>query len=332
MNVYCTLFDKNYIDKGIALYESLKLHSAESKLYIFAMDSITADILRKLNFENLIIIEDKDFETEELLSLKIKRSRAEYCWTCTPVVIDHVLKKFGERNCTYLDADIYFFDDPTQLVNEIRANSKSVIVVEHRFSPELAVSGLRKSGKYCVQFNTFTNTVAAREVLESWMTDCIKKCEYSKNGENNGDQKYLESWPMKFDCIHELQNLGGGVAPWNIAQYGINQNSEKLVLNYKGKDFSLVFYHFQNLRYLPFGFVNANIKISRRDVISKIYVPYLTHIEKIRSMLNAEYNLKFSIKRGYYKNPLLRFIQNYIMPFRVKMTDLIHLSRCRSQS
>ena len=32
--IFCTLFDSNYLDKGLALYESMKTNLAEFTLYI----------------------------------------------------------------------------------------------------------------------------------------------------------------------------------------------------------------------------------------------------------------------------------------------------------
>ena len=38
MLYYCTLFDSNYISKGIALYLSLERHTDDFLLYVMAMD------------------------------------------------------------------------------------------------------------------------------------------------------------------------------------------------------------------------------------------------------------------------------------------------------
>ena len=76
-----------------------------------------------------------------------------------------------------------------------------------------------------------------------------------------GLQKYLEKFPEKFKGVHELQHLGGGVAPWNVKQYRVKSNSDTIVLEEikgNGEEISLVFYHFQNLKYLSHNIVNIN--------------------------------------------------------------------------
>lgn len=325
-NIFCTLFDSKYIDKGIALYQSLEKVSNHFKLYVFAFDEIAYRILVDLAYEHMIVISLEEFETEEMLLVKKERSSAEYCWTCTPITIEYVLEKFNEPECTYIDADLYFFKDPQILLSEIYGTDDSVIITEHRFSPEIREKGLYESGKYCVQFNTFLNNENAKKVLSWWKKKCLEWCFYTREGDKKGDQKYLESWMTQFNGIHELQHLGGGVAPWNVSQYELLEN-EEIQFKYIDKNFDLVFYHFQNIRYLPFGFVNIKSGTKEAKVKERIYIPYLNHINQIRAMLYKKYDLTFSIKKSYFKNPILRFIQNYIMPF--KITDLSHIINLR---
>lgn len=60
----------------------------------------------------MVVLRQNVFETDELLALKRERSKAEYCWTCTSVIIEYVLNHFLVQSCTYLDSDLYFYSDP----------------------------------------------------------------------------------------------------------------------------------------------------------------------------------------------------------------------------
>ena len=42
-NVFCTLFNNSYLDKGLVLIDSLEQYAKDYKLYIFAMDQKTFD-------------------------------------------------------------------------------------------------------------------------------------------------------------------------------------------------------------------------------------------------------------------------------------------------
>lgn len=204
---FCTLFDSNYLSRGIAMYDSLKRHCSNFHLYIIAFDDKAYDILTKLALENITVISLKNFETEQLLAVKPTRTRAEYCWTCTPSTIRYIFDTFKVENCTYIDADLYFYNSPKILFDEMA--EKSVLITEHRFTPKYDRSKI--SGKYCVQFMMFKNNQYGLKVLNWWIDACLDWC-YDKYEDGKfGDQKYLDDWITRFKgIVHELQNLGGG--------------------------------------------------------------------------------------------------------------------------
>ena len=331
-NIFCTLFDVNYLDKGIVLYKSLERVCQTFKLYVFCFDDKTYEVLNQLSFKNMILVSKHDFEDEILLNLKKQRSPAEYCWTCTPITIEYVLKKYNEHICTYIDADMLFYDDPSILIDEMLLNNGSILIVEHRFPKRKEKQLNSIHGRYCVEFNTFLNNSQGLECLDWWKASCIKECKYSKDPkENVGDQKYLESFEKKFSGVHVLEHIGGGVAPWNFKNYLFSEQNGSIFIKEKSGEWkSLVFCHFQNIRYISRRLVNIKSNTSNRFIRNNIYIPYLKEIEIVRSMLLSRYNIGFSIKKSYYKNPIKRFIQNYIMPFKIwPLSDLVSLRRIR---
>ena len=212
---YCTLFDSNYLTRGLAMYESLKKHSKGFHLYIFAFDDKSYNLLKKLNFEDVTIVSLNEFEDDKLLKIKQNRTATEYCWTCTPSIIKYSIETYNLNSCIYLDADLYFFSNPSILIEEM--NNKSILITEHRYTPEYDQSAT--SGIYCVQFMIFKNDINGMKALNWWIDSCNNWC-YAKYEDGKfGDQKYLDDWTTKFNGVHVLQNLGGGVAPWNIQQF-----------------------------------------------------------------------------------------------------------------
>lgn len=230
MHNYCTLFDRNYLTRGIAMYESLKKHSKKFHLYIFAFDDESYEMLKELSLDSITVISLKEFEDEELLSVKSDRTVAEYCWTSTSSIIKYAIEKYQLGSCTYLDADLYFFSDPSVLIEEM--GNKSVLITEHRYTKKYDQSA--KSGIYCVQFMTFKNDKEGMKVLNWWRNACLDWC-YARHEDGKfGDQKYLDDWIERFKgIVHVLKNRGGGVAPWNVQQYDLTD-----------KNCKLVFYHF----------------------------------------------------------------------------------------
>ena len=246
---FVTLFDSNYINKGIVLAESLAEFANDYTLYIFAFDDFAYDVLREINIPNVELLREDVLLDEKLRNIKQERSRAEYCWTCTSVSISYVMNTLKKDNCTYLDTDMMFWSDPRPLIDELVEAGDSVLIVPHFFSPGFKTSLIKRLyGNYCVEFNTFIGD-KGREVLEWWTQNCLEDCYVNSPRGFYGDQKYLDYFSSNFEGVHVLQNRGGGVGPWNIGQYKLNARSENVVFfDFKGQIYKLIFCHYQGMR------------------------------------------------------------------------------------
>jgi hypothetical protein len=60
------------------------------------MDKATKDILVALFIKDITCIELGEIENEELLNIKSSRSRAEYCWTLSPVFPWYIFERYQE--------------------------------------------------------------------------------------------------------------------------------------------------------------------------------------------------------------------------------------------
>ncbi len=331
---FCTLFDSYYLDKGLALYHSLEQVTEDFCLYIFCFDERSRQVLMECKLEHARILSHTDIEEEELklLTLKEERSKAEYCWTCTPVIIEYVLKHFPVEHCVYVDADLYFFANPQILFTEIENAGANVVITPHRFSSSAKDQHfLRRSGKYCVEFNYFDQSENAKKALTWWKEKCFEWCYHIYEADRMGDQKYLESFPKLFQGVHELQHLGGGVAPWNFGQYRLVADQNDIVLEEKksGAQFTVVFYHFQNIRYLGNDKVNINSCVHDKAMKEALYLPYLAELERVRVVLQRQ-GIGFDIHKSYASNPLIAFAQRYILQYKIRsLSDLIALDRVR---
>ncbi len=286
---FCTLFDTYYLSRGIALYESLEAQEANFHLYIFAFNEQSYNILKSLKLTHATIVALAEFENEDLLRVKPGRSIGEYCWTCTSSTILYCLDNFNLDHCIYLDADLYFFNSPRLLINEI--GEKSVMITEHRYTPRYDQSAI--SGKYCVQFMYFKNNAEARICLNWWVDACIDWCFAIPEEGKFGDQKYLDDWTERFTGIHELEHLGGGVAPWNIQQYHFKLENGHL----RGteistqKTFDVIFFHFHMVWFYANGDVDLGDYTLTNNQLGLIFKPYLQHLEQIRAKIQKEINI-----------------------------------------
>lgn len=300
--IFCTLFDSNYLDKGLVLYRSLVETKCDFKLYILPMDEECKKIISSYQYNNIVILNYSDFISFFNLDKIVKtRSRGEFCWTCTPFLIKYVLSYYKEPISTYIDADMYFYSDPSVLIDEM--GNKTVQIVPHRYNESLhGRESCKSSGTYCVQFNTFKNTSDSIELLTWWAEQCFKYCSsVSLKKSVFGDQGYLENWTNK-NNVSVLSNYGGGVAPWNSAQYEFyNEDNDGIYLrNKKDKNsFRLVFYHYHNLSYLDSHTVNIGIyepwKVDPQ-IVKRLYVDYLNKLDSVKNELNEKFGVYPLIK------------------------------------
>jgi hypothetical protein len=143
---------------------------------------------------------------------------------------------------TYLDADLCFYEKPSLLLTEFAQSGASVLITSHRYTPRYDQSAT--SGIYCVQFMTFKADGRGLAVLQWWQDRCLEWCYNRVEDGKFGDQKYLDDWLQRFEGVHALAHIGGGVAPWNVQQYVVSNRSGKLYVN----EWPLVFYHFHGYK------------------------------------------------------------------------------------
>jgi len=291
------------------MHESLSVQSSDFHLYIFAFDSLTEEVLLKLDLKDVTVVSLSEFETSELKEVKKERSIAEYCWTCTPSVISYVLEHYNIADCTYIDSDLFFYSDPSILLSELDEHKKNVLITEHRYSYLPRLYEEKRGGRFCVQFVTFRNEEDSLKILNKWREQCIKWCYARYEDGKFGDQKYLDEWPQLYDNIHILQHQGGGIAPWNLQQYNLfkDGNSIKGKVRKTGSEFNVVFYHFQYVKFLENGSYDLGWYFLGAKLKKLFYVPYLMKVEAIETKLK-DLNLNYKKRFTYFKYENLKDI------------------------
>lgn len=297
MYSYCTLFDKNYLDKGLVLIDSFRKYNRSANLYILAMDDVCYKSLCSVNNAGVIPVRLDDFETEELLQAKRNRSRGEYCWTCAASFIYYVLQNYQEEYCTYIDADMCFYANPDLLVDEMIQKGKSVQIIEHRFRQNFAGKYQQKiSGRFCVEFNSFKNDRAGLEVLDTWRRQTLEQCGFAYGTEKLGDQMYLDEWTEKYNCVNILENLGAGLAPWNMNRYQFVKEDEQglwVAFDKNPQPVQVVFFHYHDLNYLDREHID--IRVYKRywkldgKLTHKLYEDYLRRLEEKKKWVEEKF-------------------------------------------
>lgn len=243
---FCTLFDRNYLIKGVAMLRSIARHSPGAQVHVLCMDETTQALLARLEIPGVVTLPLAAVETEDVLVAKKTRSIAEYCWTLSAVLMWHVMQSDANIDLlTYLDADLLFFSSVAPLFDEI--NGCSAAAIEHRYTPRLA--HLAVYGRFNVQWVSIRRNTEGLACLKKWRDQCVEWCFAVVEDGKLGDQKYLDAWADEYPNFHSVRHIGAGVAPWNYPNYRISSSLDRLFVD----EVALVFYHFHQFQMLEGG-------------------------------------------------------------------------------
>jgi hypothetical protein len=285
MYYFCTYFDQHYLDKGLALYQSLTMHCSPFRLWILCMDKVTYRILTDMQLPQVQLISLSDFEKDDtqLLQAKQNRSLIEYYFTCTPSLPLYVVDHDPEVDIiTYLDADLYFFSSIKPVYQELGPGS--VLIVGHRF-PQ-ALKNREIYGIYNVGMLSFRRDNNGLACLKWWRDRCIEWCFDRVENGRFADQKYLDDWPDKFAGVVVLHHTGAGLAPWNLANYGYSLKNTKLLIDGQ----PVIVYHFHGVKRVNRWIYDTNI-IDYKTQLPKmvkheLYIPYLKELNQVNRILD----------------------------------------------
>jgi hypothetical protein len=254
------------------MYESLLKHSSEPfTLHVLALDERTAEAMQDCPGTEIYCRDSVEKELD-LAEVKANRTWQEYCWTLASVFSEYILRRLTvhpDNAVTYLDADLMFFGDPRAIFDEIPYRALgSIAVIPHRFIP--SKRHLEVNGRFNVSWVTFSGA-QGYWCVQRWAEQCRKRCSANVGC---GDQAYLDEWPGMFqDSLHVIQNVGAGLAPWNLANYQLSEGHAEGV--------PFVFFHAHEF---IDGVQLTNYELRPQD-IEFIYKPYLKAYQEAKEKI-----------------------------------------------
>lgn len=220
MNHYCTYFDGSFLVQGLALWRSLTAHDPDAVLWVLTLDDFAQGFLGSRIDPSLraVSLETLEADDPELTAAKENRTRVEYYFTLSPCWPRWLLRKHPEIDrVTYLDADLFYFANPSPIFAAMDAAGASVLITAHRFPSWL--EHYERHGTFNVGVLAFRNDPAGRTCLETWRAQCLEWCYDRIEGERYADQKYLDEWPTRLgSALLVLEHPGVNMAPWNWAR------------------------------------------------------------------------------------------------------------------
>jgi len=284
---FCTLFDQNYLLRGLTLYRSVAQHTPNFMFYVLCLDEKTYTTVSKLNQNNIQAIKLEEIETWDtrLKQAKKNRSQVEYYFTLSPALPLFLLETYKEIEIiTYLDADLFFYQSPESIYDEL--GEQSILIVEHRFSEHLSHKLIH--GKFNVQYQSFRNDEQGKACLDRWHNQCLTWCYDRLENDKFADQKYLNEWPDLYENLVILQHKGAGLAPWNWSQYRIEIDNDEVYID----DNHLIFYHFHGLKIINSCFIFHGLtgygKVMPKRHLKWFYRGYINQLKETTSWLKRQ--------------------------------------------
>jgi hypothetical protein len=116
--------------------------------------------------------------------------------------------------------------------------------------------------------------------IKWYRSKCIEWCYDRVESGKWSDQMYVNNWPVMFNDVRVVKNIGMNVTAWNIQGADVSKLDNDIYINEE----RLVFYHYSGLKYMSYSEFDlcSYIKLPK-DVKELIYKPY---IEKYRDMVD----------------------------------------------
>ena len=296
---YCTYFDSGYLSRGLALIESLRRHGDDAPVWVLALDDAAQRYLDDAALPGVFTLAMADIEAAEpaLAPLRASRSRMEYIFTSTPLVMRWVANKQLDADTVviYLDSDLFFFDDPSLVLDAL--GDGSVGIIEHKY-PARVADRLAKYGRYNVGWVGIRCDSAGRACLDWWAASTLDWCFDKPEGGKYADQGYLDQFPSRFTDVVVLPSLGFNLAPWNTAGQLLSVKDSRVVVNERDP---LVFFHFHGLRRVGAWYVTSQLVYGAqtgRILRERVYRPYVGALDAFDNVVSAVLGAPVAHKRG----------------------------------
>lgn len=314
MRYYYSIISRDYVNKGLLLYNSLKRWDEGFHFYMICLQDEVKELLQKMNLNNATLISLSDIEKEDVELLQVKKSRSdkEYAWTAKASACLYILKYFNEVDrIVWLDGDTYFHSSSEPIFEEW--GDYSIFLTEEKWRGRARVLG-DINGIYNTGFMGFKRDEYGLECLEWFRERLLEWCFDSHEKGLWSDQVYVNDWPSRFKNVGILRNMGVNVTPYIIKGCTVTktENNDIYVNGQK-----LVFFHYYGFKYFNGNeFELCSYKMSFCDeVIKWIYLPYIHAYKEMAECIHkVDMNFYMEKKAKDY------FIRNY---FNLRLNELV---------
>ncbi len=277
----CTVSDKSFLIKGLALYDSLLTNGQNFKLHYLCIDEDSYNAITQIQSPTLSAYTIDQITSKDRILSDLRAENYRYfCWSLASYFSNELLA----NNCdeiTYVDSDIYFHQNFNQLFEEIQ--DADIGLFRHRM---FELNENPPEGLFNVGVVHFKNTNRGKNAL-NWWAHSVKHRLYPHLA-TCGDQKYLDAiYKLTKKQIFVDGNVGHG-APWHWQLYNLEKYSNNGEIIWQERTQKLVFTHFsqfainfRNKTYIPSTAHHNYTPLSAYESIEQLNLIYSNYYQKL---------------------------------------------------
>lgn len=270
---FCTKLDHFYLDRGLALYASLRQVHKNAEILILCLSDDAAAFLEGLKLPALKVIRvGKVFAGNPGLEAACSsRTKAASAFTLTPYIALEALSNCSQDEVAiYVDSDMMFFGSTDSLTSKIQ--TADVVVTAHSFSEHMR--GQQRFGTFNTGFTGFRNTEAGRRCANWWAERCLEWCDDKLEGEKFADQKYIEQFSKLAKNTVVIDDPGINCAPWNSSGRHFSCGRDGVTVDGR----PLIVYHFSKVKRIRRWCIATGLNrqgvIGAKGINRHVYRPY----------------------------------------------------------
>jgi hypothetical protein len=288
---WVTYFDSHYAARGVAMIESLLRHDPQAAVTVLCQDErVEAVLANELDGRVTTVRPEELLAFEPRLAAAVgHRSPWERMATMKPALITWMLERAPpEEPIAFIDADTWFFSDPSPVFAEVAA--ASVALSPHRFSARTA--HLADAGTFNAGFGIWRRDEAGRRCGRDWIEDCLRWCYDRKEpGGRFMNQGYLDAWPSRYaGRVAIIDHPGANLALWNVDSLPLARKDDGLDVDGR----PVVFFHYSSMGTNAAGDWYSLHPLPRRLaplLRETIFAPYFTAVAAISARLRRRHGI-----------------------------------------
>ena len=276
---YISGTDQAYIGRMLTMIASVRRFEPEASFHILCFDAATEAVFRRFNVPGVTAVGLSAILAFDprLAASRADRTAHGFYDTTRGVLALYVMDQWPTvESVTWLDADLWFFSHPQAIFDEI--GEAAIAISPHHYSPDMADKGATY-GVFNSGLLHWKNNDQARRCINDYVVECLDWCDSTPNAAGAWlGQVYLNTWPDRYESLHQMRSPGVNLAYWNIANHWITSRDGAVWVD----DTPLVFFHYSGV-FEDVGCIwrtkNYRPGQDERATMSLLFLPYIATLD-----------------------------------------------------